>query len=215
MKFINSRDFFVSKTKQIFESNFGQNFKKKLEILDIGGGLRIDPNKNNRFDKENFNAFKKYIIDKEFGLNYRIMDVVPDFNPDIVGNIEKLPFEEGEMDSIFCLAVLEHVENPIKAVSECHRVLKNGGKALFYVPFLFNYHAEVGYYKDYWRFTKDGCEYLFSKFSKIEILAVSGRFETWGMLSGIKLIKITGRFLDYLFVKETKQVSGYFIYVEK
>ncbi len=88
-------------------------------------------------------------------VNYKIMDPVPDYNPDFVGDIHKMTFKDGEWDALFCLAVLEHVEDPVRAVEECHRVLKSGGKALFYQPFLYYYHAEVGYYKDFWRFSID------------------------------------------------------------
>ncbi len=89
-----------------------------------------------------------------------------DYNPDIIGDIHNLPFADNSIEAIVCLAVLEHVENPFKACAEIHRVLKPGGFCLITLPFLYYYHAEKGYYKDYWRFTKDAVELLFQDFSK-------------------------------------------------
>jgi len=55
---------------------------------------------------------------------------------------------------------LEHVENPIKAAREMYRALKPNGYCFVYVPFLYYYHAEKGYYGDFWRFTEDSTKYM-------------------------------------------------------
>jgi hypothetical protein len=107
------------------------------------------------------------------------------------------------------------VENPILAVSECKRVLKKGGKGIFYVPFLYYYHAEVGYYGDFWRFTADTCDYLFKDMSVYEKVAVRGRFATLGRLTGKVIIEKIGGYLDKFFPSNSKQVSGYYIYIQK
>jgi ubiquinone/menaquinone biosynthesis C-methylase UbiE len=57
--------------------------------------------------------------------------------PDIkfsVQDAEKTNFKDSFFDSLLCLHLLEHVKNPEKAVSECSRILKKGGKAVFAVP---------------------------------------------------------------------------------
>ncbi len=185
-----------------------------VRIVDIGGGLRISKEKSNRFDPRR--AWILPLITKH---QYLIVDPVPDFHPDIVGDIHHLPFADQSEEAIMCLAVLEHVENPIQAVGEVYRVLRKGGSTLFYVPFLFYYHAETGYYKDYWRFTHDALDLLFKDFVHVEIAKVRGAFETWVHLSPlgrIALMKYGARFLDRLTGKEkSKQVSGYYIYAQK
>lgn len=205
MKSINNpwQKFFEEKIQHIFETS--------KDILDIGGGLRIDKNKNNRFNEYNYNLFSKH-LEK---VNYKIMDPVPDYNPDVVGDIHKMPFAENSQDAILCLAVLEHVEDPIRAVEECYRVLKPGGKAFFYQPFLYYYHAEVGYYKDFWRFSEDANDYLFRNFKIYEKSAVRGRFGTLARLASPKYLEKFGELADKWLPKRTKQVSGYYIYVEK
>jgi len=197
--------FFKEKIKKIFT--------EKSTVIDIGGGLRILKDKNNRYD-----ASRSWVLKFLDKVDYKILDPVPDYNPDIVGDIHNLPFKDGSLDSILCIAVLEHVEDPQKACKEMFRVLKNGGYAFIYVQFLFYYHAEKAYYKDYWRFTRDSIELLFKDFSEIEIEPVRGRFETWIYLSPLGRIKALPKIfnlLDKIFKKDSKQVSGYNVFLIK
>lgn len=51
-----------------------------------------------------------------------------------VGNVHKLPFKGNAFGAIFCLEVLEHVENPSQVLSEIHRVLKPKGYGVILIP---------------------------------------------------------------------------------
>lgn len=51
-----------------------------------------------------------------------------------VADALRLPFLNREFDAVFCLEVLEHVENPGGVLSEIHRVLKNNGYIIVLVP---------------------------------------------------------------------------------
>jgi len=64
-------------------------------------------------------------------VDYKILDQVGDYCPDIVGDIHNLPFLDNSQEAIICIAVLEHVENPIKAMEEMYRTLKPGVIALY------------------------------------------------------------------------------------
>lgn len=204
------------------ESSWDKFFSEKAKavlspgtkVLDIGGGLRAVKGKGNRFDPK-----RSWLARFVRNTDYKVMDPVPDFNPEIVGDIHAIPLPDNSIDGLFCLAVLEHVENPFKAVDEMYRVMKLGGKALVYVPFLYYYHAEVGYYKDFWRYSRDAVNLLFSKYKFLEVSPVRGAIETLTNLSPggkNKLIATLSRFLDKIFKKDvTNQVSGFYIYVEK
>ena len=181
-------------------------FTEKKTIIDIGGGLRVDNGRGNRYDKKN-EWIKPYLST----VDYKIMDKVSDYNPDIVGDIHALPFAENTIDAIFCISVLEHVEEPRQAVQEMRRALKPGGYCFVYVPFLYYYHAEKGYYKDFYRFTRDGVEYLMRDFSVVEIENVRGAIATAASLFPF-FSKHTNwaELLDRLFKKEkSRQTSGY------
>ena len=152
-----------------FKEKIVRIFSDKKTVIDIGGGLRIDISKNNRIDES-----RAWIRPYASKVDYKVMDPVPTYHPDIVGDIHKMPFADNSIDAIICIAVLEHVENPILAAAEIKRVLKTGGYAFVYVPFLYYYHAEKGYYGDYWRFTKDTIAFLFKGFKTVEISPVRG-----------------------------------------
>ena len=44
-----------------------------------------------------------------------------------VGSVYELPFPDGSFDAVFTHAMLEHLTEPMKALSEMNRVLKSGG----------------------------------------------------------------------------------------
>ena len=189
-------------------------FETCEQVLDIGEGLRVRKDSGNRFDEDR--AWLLPLIQK---VTYQVMDSVPDYKPDIVGDIHAMPFPDNSLSAIICLAVLEHVENPIKAMEEMHRTLKLNGKLLIYVPFLYYYHAFPGYYPDYWRFTVDTLHMFAKPFTMHEIVAVRLPIET--------LVRLTlfGRYsipiwlaqkLDTVLYKNgSNQVSGYYMYLEK
>lgn len=197
---------------KFFREKITKIFTEKIEILDIGGGLRIDKNKNNR-ENENNNWIKEYLPK----VNYKVLDKVADYNPDIVGDVHELPLGDNTQDAVICIAVLEHVENPHQAMKEIYRVLKPGGYLFLYVPFLFYYHPMKGYYGDYYRFTYEGVKYLAKDFSDIEVQNVRGALSTVFNLLPIfsKKTKIFD-LLDVLLKKSnSKQTSGYNLFAKK
>ncbi len=50
-------------------------------------------------------------------------------------DITSLPFEDGSMDMVIAIHVLEHVQDDAKALQEIYRVLKKGGYAILQVPY--------------------------------------------------------------------------------
>lgn len=198
--------FFKEKIKRIFND--------KKTIIDIGGGLRVSEKQGNRFDKAN--EWMLPFLDK---VEYKIMDPVDTYHPDIVGDIHSMSFQDNSLEAILCLSVLEHVENPILAAQEMYRVLKFDGYCLVHVPFLYYYHAEKGYYGDFWRFTEDSVNFIFKDFSSIEIQQVRGAIETWLKISPLgrsDLLLRAGTFFDRVTGKsKSKQTSGYYVFLVK
>jgi SAM-dependent methyltransferase len=198
--------FFREKTQKLF--------KEKRLVIDIGGGLRVIKEKSNRYDRSR--EWLRPYIEK---VDYKTMDLVDTYHPDIVGDIQAMPFDDNSIDAVICLSILTHVENPIQAYKEMYRVLKPGGYALIYVPFLYYYHAEKGYYGDFWRFTEDSLRWLSKPFTTCEIVRVRGAVATWFKLSPLGRYSIFEKFgnaLDKLSGKSnSKQTSGYYVFLEK
>lgn len=100
---------------------------------------------------------------------------------DLWGTAYSIPSEDAYFNTALCTAVLEHLEEPLDALRECHRVLKSGGYAIYSIPFIWHLHEEP---RDFFRYSKYGIKYLFEKagFEITEIRALSGFWVTFGQL---------------------------------
>lgn len=95
-----------------------------------------------------------------------VVDIISLTGVDIVADVEALPFACQSVSRIECNAVLEHVQHPIKAVSEMFRVLKPEGYLHIVVPFCHPVHL---YPADYSRWTIDGLRELVADFEIVDI----------------------------------------------
>jgi SAM-dependent methyltransferase len=88
-------------------------------------------------------------------------------------NLEK--FEDQSFDVVFAFEVLEHIDEPQKAASEFHRVLKQGGRLYVSTPFTFGVHeAPI----DFFRYTRFGLKKVFENFSEIKVSERNNYIET-------------------------------------
>lgn len=146
--------------KQNYTINNASLFLKELEpkasILIIGGGEK------GVGTDEIYNSNKIKIIST---------DVYYTENVDFIVDAHYLPFKDNSFDGVWIQAVLEHVLEPNKVVSEIYRVLKKDGIVYAETPFMQQVHE--GAY-DITRFTVVGHRYLFKNFSTIKIGGIDG-----------------------------------------
>jgi hypothetical protein len=76
---------------------------------------------------------------------------------------------------ICCFEVLEHTNNPVKAINNIYNILEKNDYCLLSVPFNFHIHDEPF---DYYRFTFYGLKKLFKNFSDVKILRRNGWLES-------------------------------------
>ena len=88
---------------------------------------------------------------------YVNLDLFPMAGVDLAADAEALPFPDGVFQRVECDAVLEHVRDPRRVMSEIRRVLAPGGYAHLVTPFCHPFHE---YPRDYRRFTLDGLKEL-------------------------------------------------------
>jgi SAM-dependent methyltransferase len=69
----------------------------------------------------------------------------------------RLPFDDGDFDTVLLTDVLEHIAQPRALLGEVARVLAPGGKAIVTVPFLYWVHEAP---HDYFRYTEHGLRAL-------------------------------------------------------
>lgn len=88
---------------------------------------------------------------------------------DVIADVQDMPsVESGSFDVVVCTQVLEHVQNPEKALREMRRVLKDGGVLVLSAPHLSMVHEAP---HDYFRFTRFGLDEL-SERSGFEVESV-------------------------------------------
>ncbi len=105
------------------------------------------------------------------------IDIFPYENVNISCDIGQLPLKDNSVDVIFNIAVLEHVPDPEKVVSEIYRVLKPGGIVYSRLPFIQGFHASPW---DFGRRTREGMKVLYKEFEIKKLNNLGG--PTSGML---------------------------------
>jgi len=132
--------------------SFVEIFKPtKQKILEVGSFIVAGQEKEMSFRKLFWNNI------------YTGIDLRPGNGVDKIENIEKLTFKNNSFDIIICIDTIEHVENPIKAVSEMFRVLKPNGILILSSVMNFGIHE---FPSDYWRFTPFIFEQITKKFGQ-------------------------------------------------
>ena len=195
------------KNKEDFRDKILKEIEPNDHVVDMGMAMREK-------HKKIKSALLQTIDANDFG-DY------PDIICDICADINGL---ENKYDKIICLAVLEHVYNPFKAIENLRSMLKVNGIIYGFVPYLYKYHAPMDLkYQDYFRFSKDTLAYLFKDFSDVELFPLRGRLSSaLHMLIGNiwkKYIEKTklNFFLDNFISEEInfKQCSGFYFIVKK
>lgn len=88
-----------------------------------------------------------------------------------IADAHHIPLANQSVDAVWIQAVLEHVLDPWRVVSEIYRVLKKNGLLYAETPFMQQVHS--GPY-DFTRFTESGHRWMFRKFDVIDSGVVQG-----------------------------------------
>lgn len=128
--------------------------KHGLIVLDIGCGNK-----------------PYYPFFKDIASEYLGCDIEKNHLVDIICPAEMLSLKDKSIDVIVCTQVLEHCKYPIRVIKEISRVLKGEGIAFVSTHGNFHFHP---FPHDYWRWTQEGLEQLFSIFRSVKIIHQGG-----------------------------------------
>jgi len=152
-------NYFYLKNKKDFRDQILSEIEQNDDILDVGMSMR------DKYSKIKANSLETLDVN-DYG-------EYPNIICDICDDIEGL---ESKYDKIICIALLEHVYDPFKAVNNIKIMLKENGVLYGFVPYLYQYHApDELQFQDYFRFSKDALAYLFKDFNSLEIFPMRGR----------------------------------------
>ncbi len=139
----------------------------RLRVLDVGCGA-----------KPYYPYFAGYAE------TYVGVDVVENPAAELLGGVEDLPVEDGSFDVVLCTQVLEHCDDPARAVAELRRVTAPGGRVLASTHGVQVYHPSP---HDYWRWTHEGLRRLFAEngdWQALDVRPAGGTAACLGMLLG-------------------------------
>lgn len=180
-----------------------------------------------------YEAYKNYIIDNKCvdWENTLHKNEFLDYECDLT---KKLPFTDGEFDTIILSDVLEHIPHPEGLWQEMSRILVLKGKAFVNVPFYYGLH-EIPY--DFYRYTEYALRYFANQtgFDVIVLEPIGGTPEVLAdiLAKHLRFFPIIGtslaliiQYVTAAFVRTTfgKKISektspffplGYFLIVEK
>ena len=131
------------------------NIRLSGKVLDLGGGG--NPSYLTYFKKDDDYVRKIIDIDK------KRRDAI-----DIDLETARIPFEDGSMDMVLMLNLLEHIYSYKHVLTESQRVLRPRGEVIGFVPFLINVHRDP---HDFFRYTDEALEKMLKDagFSSISV----------------------------------------------
>ncbi len=139
----------------------------RLRVLDVGCG-----------QKPYYPYFAGYAD------SYVGVDVVENPAAELLGGVEDLPVDDASFDVVLCTQVLEHCDDPARAVAELRRVTAPGGRVLASTHGVQVYHPSP---HDYWRWTHEGLHRLFAEngdWQTLDVRPAGGTAACLGMLLG-------------------------------
>lgn len=92
---------------------------------------------------------------------------------DIIGTAYAVPAPDGCADAVISSQVIEHLETPLLAIAETHRLLRSGGLFFLSFPFLYPIHAAP---RDFMRYTEFYIrqEVAANKFDIVDVQRIGG-----------------------------------------
>lgn len=114
--------------RELLKGCFTKYLSKQMVVYDVGCGEK---------------PFEKFLQDKV--AKHIGVDIEDGFynksHIDIVGTAYEVPVDSNEADAVISTQVIEHLEKPVEALTEAHRLLKEGGVLFLSFPFLYPVHA--------------------------------------------------------------------------
>jgi len=114
------------------------------------------------------------LVDEHVGVDHP-ESIHPLSAVDVLATAYDIPLEDASFDTVLMTEVLEHLEEPARAIAEARRLLRPGGNLILSTPFMWPLHEEP---RDFFRYSPHGLRHLLEGFEPVTITPVAGKWTT-------------------------------------
>lgn len=119
----------------------------------------------------------KYSTFASHAEKYVVTNISGDYDEFV--DILNMKYANNSIDSFVCIAALEHISDPWKAINEIYRCLKPSGRVLLVVPFMYYQHGSPN---DFFRFSSSALFKMLKCFNILRFQHIGGRLSTISLL---------------------------------
>jgi SAM-dependent methyltransferase len=102
---------------------------------------------------------------------------------DVLATADSIPLEDATFETALLSEVIEHLESPLDALREVHRLLTPGGRLIVTTPFVWVLHEQP---RDFYRYTPFALRWLLEQagFTEVAVRPLAGQWSTLALMGG-------------------------------
>jgi SAM-dependent methyltransferase len=132
----------------------------------------------------------------------------PSLDYRVCGNVNELPFGNASFDIVYGRWLVEHLQNPIVAFREFHRVLKPGGRLTLFTTNLLHYYGAVARMTPQWFHVWFNCR--IRKFEEADIFPTYYRANTgWKVQKLLRAVGFSASKIEISLAEGSSSVLGF------
>ena len=185
--------------EEYFEQRFREMVRPGDLVLDAGCG-------NGKYSARKYSDARGY---KVVGLdNFQSVRQHSFLDYRVCGDVNALPFGDASFDVVYARWLVEHLQNPMVALREFHRVLKPGGRLTLFTTNLLHYYGAVARVTPQWFHVWFNCR--IRKFEEADIFPTYYRANTrWRVHKLLRAVGFSASGIEISLVEGSSSVLGF------
>jgi SAM-dependent methyltransferase len=185
--------------EEYFEQRFREIVRPGDLVLDVGCG-------SGKYSARKDSHARGY---KVAGLdNFQSVGQHPFLDYRVCGDVNALPFGDASFDVVYGRWLVEHLQNPMVALREFHRVLKPGGRLTLFTTNLLHYYGAVARVTPQWFHVWFNCR--IRELDEADIFPTCYRANTrWRVHSLLRAVGFSASGIEIRLVEGSSSVLGF------